>query len=71
MFNNKFGKTVNEMFSLIHLNIRSVPLHFSECISYLDTLNTEFKLLALSETGINNQHTSYNIPNYNLEMDYR
>ena len=51
IFNQSFRKTSN--FSLIHLNIRSVPLHFTECMSYLDTLDIAFKIIALSETVIN------------------
>ena len=69
MFNNAFNKTAS--MSIIHLNIRSVPLHFSEFITYLDTLSVEFGIIALSETAINCNHTSYNIANYNMEMDYR
>ena len=57
--------------SILHLDIRSVPLHFSEFLCYLDTLDLEFKIIALSETGINNHHAVYNIPHYNLEMDHR
>ena len=68
-FNRKFGNNTN--FSLMHLNIRSVPSHFEELLCYLDTLNIEFKIIALSETAINNTHTNYNIPNYNCQMDYR
>ena len=37
---------------------------------YLDTLDLEFKIIALSETGINNHHAVYNITHYNLEMDH-
>ena len=55
----------------MHLNIRSVPLHFAELPCYLDTLDIEFKIIGLSETAINNTHTNYIIPNYNCQMDYR
>ena len=69
MFNNLFNKTAN--MSIIHLNIRSIRLHFTEFITYLDTLSIEFSIIALSETAINSNHTSYNIANYNMELDYR
>ena len=69
MFNNIYGKIHN--FSIFHLNIRSVPLHFCELLSYLDTLDIEFSIIALSETAINSTHISYNIPNYNMELNYR
>ena len=36
-FNNTFSD--NQDLSLLHLNIRSVPLHYTELVSYLDTLN--------------------------------
>ena len=55
----------------MHLNIRNVPLHFTEFLCYLDTLDIEFKIIALSETAINSTHTNYNIPRYNCEMDFR
>ena len=55
----------------MHLNIRSVPLHFTELLCYLDNLDIEFKIIALSETALNNTHIIYSIPSYNCEMDYR
>ena len=55
-FNSEFGNNLN--FSLMHLNIRSVPLHFTEFLCYLDTLDIEFKIIALSETAINSTHTT-------------
>ena len=49
-FNNTCSD--NQNLSLLYLNIRSVPLHFTECLSYLDTLNINFKIIALCETAI-------------------
>ena len=57
------------MFSMFHLNIRSV--HFSELLVCLDVLEIAFKMIFLSETAINSTHATYNIPNYNIEMNYR
>ena len=68
-FNEKFSN--NQRFSLIHLNIRSIPSHFTEFLCYRDVLEIEFKIIALSETALNVTHTHYKIPNYNCEMDYR
>ena len=39
-FNDTFSD--NQNISLLHQNIRSVPLHLTECLSYLDTLNVNF-----------------------------
>ena len=41
---------------MFHLNIRSVPLHFSELSAYLDVLEIEFKMMAMSETATNSTH---------------
>ena len=68
-FNKKISNNLN--FSLMHLNIRSLPLHFTELLCYLDTLDIEFKIIALSETAINSSHTSYTILSYHCEMNYR
>ena len=38
-------------------------------MSYLDTLDIDFKIIALSETTINSSHINYNIPNYNVEIN--
>ena len=56
-------------FSLMHLNIRSIPLHFTELLCYLDSLNIEFKLIALSETAPNDTPIDFKMPNYNCEID--
>ena len=66
-FNLHFKKNTN--FSLIHMNIRSVPLHFSEFLSYLNTLDIEFSIIALSETAIHSNDIDYIIPNYNVEIN--
>ena len=63
LFNNTFSD--NNDLSILHLSIRRVHLHFLECLCYLDTLDLEFKIIALSETGINNHHAVYNITHYN------
>ena len=68
-FNDNFSNNCN--FSLMHLNIRSIPLHFTELLCYLDSLNIEFKLIALSETALSDTHTDFKMPNYNCEIDVR
>ena len=68
-FNNVFKKS-NEL-SIFHLNIRSIPANFSKLRAQLDTLHINFKIIALSETAINNHDTAFNIPGYNVEQDFR
>ena len=36
--------------SLFRLNIRSLPDHFKEMVTYLECLNTKFKIIAFTET---------------------
>ena len=52
----------------MHLNIRSIPDPFLEFTSFLDVLDVE---LAISEIWIKAHHTNYNLPNYNMEQNYR
>ena len=68
-FNNVFKKS-NEL-SIFHLNIRSIPANFSKLRAQLDTLHINFKIIALSETAINDHDTAFNIPGYNVEQDFR
>ena len=48
------------------LNIRSLPDHFREMVTYLDCLNTIFKTIALTETWLKDHHTNYTLLNYNF-----
>ena len=60
----------NDNFFILHLYIRSIPTHFNEIVSYLDTLNIDFKVITLSETWLTNNHNLYNLANYSVEFDY-
>ena len=68
-FNSTYGRNSN--FSMFHLNIRSLHAHYNELLCYLDTLDIDFKIIALSETALNNSSIKYTIPNYNCEINYR
>ena len=67
---NKVFKDCNELL-LIHLNIRSVPAHFSLLKAQFDCLSLKFKLINFYETAINNCHTCFKNPGYVLEQDFR
>ena len=56
---------------LFLLNIRSLPDHFREMVTYLECLNTKFKIIALTETWLKDHHTNYTLPNYNFEQTFR
>ena len=60
-FNSTYGRNSN--LSMFHLNIRSLHAHYNELLCYLDTLDIEFKIIALSETALNNSSIKYTIPN--------
>ena len=53
------------------MDIRSLPDHFREMVTYLDCLNTTFKSIALTETWLKDHHTNYTLPNYNFEQTFR
>ena len=56
---------------MLHLNIRSIPDHFLQLTSLLNNLNIELEIVAISKTCIKSFHINYNIPNYNIEQDFR
>ena len=68
-FQTKFGK--NQQFSMFHLNILSTPDHFSELTSLLINLETEIKVIAISETWLKPSNINFNIHNYNMEQEIR
>ena len=68
-FQTKFGK--NQQFSMFHLNIRSIPDHFSELTSLLINLETEIQVIAISETWLKPSHINFNIQNYNMVHERR
>ena len=68
-FRDKFKS--NKNMSMFHLNIRSIPEHFIELTSYHDSLDNDFKIMAISETWLKLYHTEYSIPNYSIEKDTR
>ena len=68
-FNNVFKQS--DELSVIHLNIRSIPVNLAQFRAQLDTLLVNFKIIALSETAIHSHHICYNIPGYAVEQDFR
>ena len=56
---------------MCHFNIRSLPEHFIEFTAYIELLNTDFKIIALSETWLKPHHIDYIIPKYNIENELR
>ena len=53
------------------LNIHSLPDNFREIVTYLECLNTKFKIIALAETWLKDHHTNYTIPKYNFRPKAR
>jgi hypothetical protein len=59
-------------FSILHLNIRSLPRNGSNLSDFLDNLEMKFSVVALSETWLShNTLNLYDIENYNGEHLYR
>ena len=53
--------------SMLIVSPRMTKVHLIKLIqtSFLNVLNVELKVIALSETWIKDHHISYNLPNYN------
>ena len=52
-------------FAMIHLNIRSSATNLDNFFNYLECLNTEFAMICLTETWLNERNYDlYEIPNY-------
>lgn len=54
---DKVPKDCKEMFSLVHLNIRSLPKHNDEFSNYINLLEHRFKFIGLTETWLNEYNT--------------
>ena len=67
----KLNLEKNQQFSMFHLNIRSIPDHFSELTSLLINLETEIKVIAISETWLKLSNINFNIHNYSMEQELR
>jgi len=59
-------------FSLIHLNIRSLPKHLGHLETYLQNATHNFSVIGLSETWLNDMNVDlYKVDGYHHENNYR
>jgi hypothetical protein len=59
---NKHGK--NDL-KILHLNIRSLPRHFEQLLSFIGIFGNVFDIISLNETWLNSHiDTLYEIPNF-------
>ena len=63
-FNSLISKTSNtDIFSILHLNIRSIVNKCDDLLAYLNSLKHSFSVLGLTETWLNNDNiTNFQIP---------
>ena len=62
----------NSNFSVFHLNVRSLPKHFTELESYLNGLPIDFSVIGLTETWLNESTADiYNMQGYQNYNNYR
>lgn len=66
---NSFSTLCNTLpkntFSILHLNIRSLPRNHDHFVHYLSTLRHEFSIIGLTETWLQDSTSHlYDIPNY-------
>ena len=67
-FNNSVSRKgiSNNSFSLLHLNIRSVPANLSLLLSDIENLDRRFSVIGLTETWMNPSNIdAYGIDDYN------
>ena len=56
-----------DSFSILHVNLRSIPKNFDSFLNYLHTLTFSFTIIAVTETWLStNNSDNYGIPGYNL-----
>ena len=62
----------NNYFSIMHLNIRSIPRHLNEFTLFLETIKFSFSVIGISETWFNESTVDvYNIDGYQSVHKYR
>ena len=71
MNNSNMNYAKDNKLSLFLLIIRSLPDHFRGTVTYLECLNTKFKIIALILTWLKYHHTNYTLPNFNFEQTFR
>ena len=60
------------LFSLLHMNIRSIPIHMNEVEAYLSNLCHNFSIVALTETWFSDVSVeAYSLQGYTHECEYR
>ena len=62
----KYSFFNNNNLSLFHMNIRSIPKHFSDLKVYLTSLKHSFSVVRISETWLQDEVSSYPLVNYVL-----
>ena len=64
----KVEKLLENLFSVYHINIRSLNKNFDKLLEFLSIMKNEFDIIAISETWCNddniNINSLYQIPNY-------
>ena len=54
---------------MIIIIVTSLPEYFIKFTAYIEHLNIDLKIIALSETWLKPHHNDYIIPHYNIEMN--
>ena len=63
---------LDNIFSLFHVNARSIPCNFSNLTAYLECLNFVFNFIGVSETWLSDHNYDlYGLDGYNFEENHR
>ena len=65
-------QSLNDGFSLFHINIRSMPKNIDKLSNFLNLLNTQFTFIAITETWFNDTTSDiYSLDGYCQESVFR
>ena len=73
-FSSQFASdsVIRKGFSVLNLNIRSIPKNLESLTNYLHLLNFNFSVISITESWLNaNNYSNYSIPNYSPHHVFR
>ena len=61
------NKYTNNSLKILHLNIRGLEAHYEDLVLFLNTLDTSFDIITLSECHLSNKNTYLNNRRFSLD----
>ena len=69
---NDITNDKHSSFSVLHLNIASLPKHFEDLQNYISLFKQSFDIIAITEykVSLNSHEKSFNFPGYNFCFNF-